>query len=73
MSVFQLFPIREIKVDQFIEKTVHSFRTEKRSLYRLFMLKVDYLFCYIEYFNRVAYFSFSIFTILDRYFLLLHS
>ena len=37
------------------------------------MIKVDYLFFYTEFFNRDTFFSFSILTIIDRYFLLLHS
>ena len=40
--------------------------------YRSF-IKVDYLFYYTDFFNRDTFFNFSIFTTIDRYFLLLHS
>ena len=42
--------------------------------YRSFIIRVlDYLFYYTKFFNRDTFFNFSIFTIIDRYFLLLHS
>ena len=41
--------------------------------YRSFIIRVEYLFHYNEFFNRDTFFNFSIFTIIDRYFLLLHS
>ena len=41
--------------------------------YRSFIIRVDYLIYYAKLFNRDAFFNFSIFTIINRYFLLLHS
>ena len=42
--------------------------------YRSFIIiLLDYLFYYTNFFYREALFNFSIFTIIDRYYLLLHS
>ena len=40
---------------------------------RSFIIKVDYLFYFIKFFNRDTYFTFSILTIIDRCFILLQS
>ena len=53
--------------------TVNHFRMQGGQFYRSFIIRIDYLFYYIEFFNRDIFFNFSIFTIIDRYFLLLHS
>ena len=41
--------------------------------YRSFIIKVDYLFYYIEFFNRDIFFNYSIFISIDGYFWLLLS
>ena len=46
---------------------------EEGQFYKSFIIRVDYLFYYTEFFNGDTFFNFSIFTIIDRYFLLLHS
>ena len=54
--------------------TVNHFRMGGGQFYRSFIIRVlDYLFYYTKFFNRDTFFNFSIFTIIDRYFLLLHS
>ena len=53
--------------------TVNHFRMGRGQFYRSFMVRVDYLFYHIEFFNKSTFFNFSFFTIIDRYFLLLHS
>ena len=41
--------------------------------YRSFIIRVDYLFYSTEIFNKNTVFNFTVFSIIDRYFLLLHS
>ena len=46
----------------------------RRQLYKTFIIRVlDYFFYYTKFFNENRFFNFSIFTIIDRYFLVLHS
>ena len=53
--------------------TVNHFRIGGEQFYRSFIIRLDYLFYCTEFFNRDTFFNISIFTIIDRYFLLLHS
>ena len=54
--------------------TVNHFRMGGGQFYRSFIIRaLDYLFYYTNFFNRDTFFNFSIFTIIGRYFLLLHS
>ena len=54
--------------------TVNHFRMGGGQFYRSFIIRVlGYLFYYTKFFNRDTFFNFNIFTIIDRYFLLLHS
>ena len=53
--------------------TVNYFRMEGGQFYRSFIIRVDYLFYYTKLFDIDTFFNFSIFTIIDRYFLILHS
>ena len=53
--------------------TVYHFRMGGGQFYRWFIIRVDYLFYYTKLFNRNTFFNFSVFTIIDRSFLLLHS
>ena len=53
--------------------TANHFRMGVVQFCRSFIIRVVYLFYYTEFFNRDAFFNFSIFTIIDRYFLLLLS
>ena len=52
---------------------VNHFGMGEGQFYRSFRITVDYLFYYTEFFERDTFFNFSIFTITDKYFLLLHS
>ena len=53
--------------------TANHFRMEGGQSYRSFIIRVDYLFYSTEIFNKNTVFNFTIFSIIDRYFLLLHS
>ena len=53
--------------------TVNHLRMRGGQFYRSFIIRVDYSFCNTNFFNRDTFFNFSIFTIINRYFLLLHS
>ena len=53
--------------------TANHFKMGVVQFCRSFIIRVVYLFYYTEFFNRDAFFNFSIFTIINRYFLFLHS
>ena len=53
--------------------TVSSLQMEGWQFFKLFIIKVDYLFYFIKLLNRDIYFNFSIFIIIDRYFISQHS
>ena len=53
--------------------TVNHFRIGGGQFHRSFIIRVDYIFYYTEFFDIDTFFNFSIFTIIDIYFLLLHS
>ena len=86
VSVFQLFPVYQFKKTNKQKKkkqtnkknlmyrvTVNSLQMEGWQFFKLFIIKVDYLFYFIKLLNRDIYFNFSIFIIIDRYFISQHS
>ena len=53
--------------------TVSSLQMKGWQFFKLFIIKVDYLFYFIKLLNRDIYFNFSIFIIIDIYFISQHS